>query len=288
MKAKLLDPHIPLCQLGEGAHWDSASSTVYWVDIEGRTVHSYAPHNREHRSWQVSKKVSFVFPSDNNHLLVGMNDGIYDLDIDSLAEMEIATLNLPNQHRLNDGKLDPAGRLWVGTINTSGEPSETAGLFVLRDGVLEEVEGGYVNANGKTWSLDGKIMYHADTHRGTIWAYDFAIETGAIANRRVFVRKDDWHPDGLCTDQAGRVLVAVYGGAGVEIYSHRGELVDMVDLPVPNVTSCDLRPDGTLFITTAYDGMEDGERHQSPLSGAVFEVVLAHEAGGHAHVRGRK
>jgi sugar lactone lactonase YvrE len=245
MKAKLLDPLIPLCQLGEGAHWDSASSTVYWVDIEGRTVHSYAPHNREHRSWQVSKKVSFVFPSDNNHLLVGMNDGIYEL-------------------------------------------SETAGLFVLRDGVLEEVEGGYVNANGKTWSPDGKIMYHADTHRGTIWAYDFAIETGATANRRVFVRKEDWHPDGLCTDQAGRVLVAVYGGACVEIYSHRGELVDMVDLPVPNMTSCDLRPDGTLFITTAYDGMEDGERHQSPLSGAVFEVVLAHEAGRLAHVRGRK
>ncbi|MDR6820788.1 sugar lactone lactonase YvrE [Neorhizobium sp. 2083] len=275
MNADLLDPNLPLSKLGEGAFWHNASSTLYWVDIEGRMVHSYDTCARTHRSWQVSQQVSFVFPADEEgHLLLGMSDGVYDFDLATRVETAIATLDLPSQHRLNDGKLDPSGRLWGGTINTSQEPSETAALYVLRDGVLEEVEGGYVNANGKTWSPDGKIIYHADTHRGAIWMYDYDGEAGTISNRRVFVRKDDWHPDGLSSDREGRVLVAVYGGACVEIYSHRGDLIDKVDVPALNVTSCALGPEGALFITTAYAGMEDADRQRSPLSGAVFTAKL--------------
>jgi len=275
MNADLLDPVLPLSKLGEGAYWHEPSSTLYWVDIEGQTVHSCNMGDRHHRSWQVSRQVSFVLPADErDHLLLGLSDGVYDFDLETQEETAVATLKLPNQHRLNDGKLDPWGRLWVGAIDTSQEPSETAALYVLRDGVLEEVEGGYVNANGKTWSPDGRTMYHADTHRGTIWMYDFDGEAGAISNRRVFVRKDDWHPDGLSSDLEGKVFVAVYGAGRVEIYSHRGDLVDRVDVPAPNVTSCSPGPEGALFITTAFNGMEDADRQRSPLSGSIFKVKL--------------
>jgi sugar lactone lactonase YvrE len=124
---------------------------------------------------------------------------------------------------LNDGKPDPAGRLWVGTINTADEPRDTAALYVLRDERLEEVEGGYANANGKAWSPDGAVMYHAHISRGAIWAYDYDVEIGTLSNRRIFFQHEDWNPDGLCTDLHGNLLVAVFGGARVEVYSHRGD-----------------------------------------------------------------
>jgi len=181
----------------------------------------------------------------------------------------IALLDLPSSHRLNDGKLDPAGRLWVGTINTADEPSGTAALYVVLNDRLEEVEGGYANANGKTWSSDGTVMYHADTSRGTICTYDYDIETGTPSNKRVFVRHEDWNPDGLSIDPDGNLLVAVFGGGRVEVYSHRGDRMSDIELPAPNDTSCDLAEDGTLFVTTAFDGMSPEARAKAPQSGAM-------------------
>lgn len=191
--------------------------------------------------------------------------------IQRATRIPIALLDLPSGHRLNDGKLDPARRLWVGTINTADEPSETAALYVLRNDRLEEVEGGYANANGKAWNSDGTTMYHADTSRRTIWKYDYDVKTGTASNKRVFVRHEDWNPDGLCMDTGGNLLVAVFGGARVEIYSHRGERLGDIELPVPNVTSCDLSDDGTLFVTTAFDGMSTEARRKAPQSGAIFK-----------------
>ena len=183
--------------------------------------------------------------------------------------MPIALLDLPSSHRLNDGKLDPAGRLWVGTINTADEPSGTAALYVVLNDRLEEVEGGYANANGKTWSSDGTVMYHADISRGTICTYDYDIETGTPSNKRVFVRHEDWNPDGLSIDPDGNLLVAVFGGGRVEVYSHRGDRMSDIELPAPNDTSCDLAEDGTLFVTTACDGMSPEARAKAPQSGAM-------------------
>ena len=130
MIAEMLDADLPLSQLGEGAYWSKENSTLYWVDIAGRTVHAYHLPDKVHSSWRLSKEVSFVFPHLDGRLLVGLSDGVYEYDPESGEEAPVALLDLPSGHRLNDGKLDPTGRLWVGTINTADEPSETAALYV--------------------------------------------------------------------------------------------------------------------------------------------------------------
>jgi sugar lactone lactonase YvrE len=281
MTGELLDADLPLSQLGEGAYWSKENATLYWVDIAGQTVLAYHLTDKVHSSWLLSKEVSFAFPRQDGRLLVGLGDGVYEYEPESGKEIQIALLDLPSGHRLNDGKLDPAGRLWVGTINTADDPSETAALYVLRDDQLVEVEGGYANANGKAWRPDGTVMYHADTSRGTIWAYDYDVETGTPSNKRVFVKHEDWNPDGLCIDPEGNLLVAVFGGGRVETYSHRAEHLRDIELPVPNVTSCDLAKDGTLFVTTAFDGMSSDARVRAPLSGATFKCQYH---PGHKHV----
>ncbi|WP_312223706.1 SMP-30/gluconolactonase/LRE family protein [Rhizobium rhizoryzae] len=275
-KAVLLDTNIPASQLGEGIYWDDQTSLLWWVDIAGRQIHRYDPERKEHRSWLTSKEVSFVFPQADGLLLIGLSNGVYLFDCETGEERAVALLDLPAEHRLNDGKRDPAGRLWVGTINTAAEPSETAALYQLQNGHLVEIEGGYTNANGKAWSADGGLMFHADTGRNTVWVYDYDQATGGIPNKRVFAKIEDGSPDGLEADCVGNLYAAIYGGSRVDILSMRGDVISPISLPVPNVTNCCVggSRQKTLFITTAFDGMSDEERSSAPLSGHVFKVEL--------------
>ncbi|TNM60283.1 SMP-30/gluconolactonase/LRE family protein [Aliirhizobium smilacinae] len=275
MDVRILDPRLPACQLGEGAYWDAPTASLYWVDIIGRSVHRYSPDKRAHQTWAVSKEVSFAYPNDRR-LVLCMADGVYHLDPKSGEEMPIALLDLPKDHRLNDGKLDPQARLWVGTINTADDPSPTAALYVLRGDHLEEFEGGYANANGKAWSLDGGVMYHADTARNTIWQYDYDTETGVALNKRVFVKTGEDSPDGLSLDNDGNVIAAMFGSSSLNVFSPRGELLRRIALPVPNPTSCVLAGNA-LFITTAFDGLDDEQRQKFPLSGHIFVIDGYHK-----------
>ncbi|WP_313606766.1 SMP-30/gluconolactonase/LRE family protein [Rhizobium sp.] len=276
----MLDPALPLCQLGEGAHWDRETSSLWWVDILGKTIHRHMLLECRHDAWAVSKEVSFVFPRSDGRLLIGLSDGVYVFDPENGKEAQITGLDLPHDHRLNDGKFDPAGRLWVGTINTASEPSETAALYILRDDHLEEIEGGYVNANGKAWSADGTLMFHADTSRDSVWIYDFDPATSSIENKRVFAKTHDGSPDGLEAGADGRVYAAIYGGSRVDVFSSRGEVIDQISVPAANVTSCCLggADNNELFITTAFEGMSEEDRRASPLAGQVFVASLRHDA----------
>jgi len=273
----LLDENLPTNELGEGAYWDATTAAFYWLDIIGQAIFRYDVTAQTQDSWQLPKQVSFAYPK-GGRFVVCLSDGVYDFDPTDGTLNPVALLDLPSDHRLNDGKLDPKGRLWVGTINTSAEPSETAALYRLQGDRLQEVEPGFVNANGKAWSPDGRIMYHADTARGTIWQYDYDLETAEISNRRVFVNNEDWHPDGLCSDATGSVYAAVYGGSRIDVFDYRGVLLTSIALPIPNPTSCSIGGMGNreLFITSAREGMTSDQIAQAPLSG---QVLVAHLGG---------
>lgn len=267
---------LPLNKLGEGAYYDHATHRLFWVDIEGKTIHVLDVVSQTHLSWTLRKKVTFAVPKDGQFLLC-LEDGVYVYDPQLGQETAIATLDLPRHHRLNDGKVSPEGRLWVGTIDTSDAPSETAGLFLLDENDLKLVESGYENANGKSWSPDGTIMYHADTARSTIWHYDYDTQSGNLSGKREFVTVDCGKPDGLCVDDNGRIYAAIYGGARIDVFDPDGRKIAQVAVPVPNPTSCTFAPGepNMLYITTAYDGMDEDKRKKYPLAGAIFSAKLS-------------
>jgi sugar lactone lactonase YvrE len=272
--ARPLNLDLPRSRLGEGVCWDERGRLL-WTDIISQRVHIYDVAKADLAQVDTRLPVSFVFPSLSDHeLIVGLANGVYRLSIRNGDEQPIATLALPEHHRLNDGKCDSTGHLWAGTINTSEDPSETAALYLLGPNGLTEIESGYTNANGKAWSPDGAVLYHADTARSTIWQYGYDIETAAISNKRVFVTLNGASPDGLAADITGNVYAAIYGGSCVRVFSPRGEELERIELPVPNVTSCAFGGDElrTLFITTAYDGMDEAGLEAAPLSGHVFAV----------------
>ena len=180
------------------------------------------------------------------------------------------------ENRFNDGKCDPRGRLWAGTMHVEADRDRepTGALYRWSGGSLEEVIPRVSLSNGLGWSPPGDTMYFSDTHAGTVWAYDYDLATGAIADRRAFAKVplEDGVPDGLTVDSAGNVYVAIWRGSRLDVFAPDGTRVAQIPVPVRNPTSCgfggaDLR---TLFITTMPAGNED-----DPRSGSLFALEVA-------------
>lgn len=275
MRAELLDEKLPACELGEGPHWNAATGELSWVDIKGQTIHIYNLESQQHEEIAVSQMIGFAIPRQD-HYLAGLIDGLYTISMNG-AETLLAPLMQGDNVRFNDGKCDAQGRLWAGTMNMDDSPKETGALYCFHSQILKEVEKGFAIPNGKDWSPDQSTLYHADTTRHVICAYDYDCSKGTVRNKRHFIQfQENLYPDGLCTDHHGNLYVALFGAGEVRIYNSETVEQERIFLPVPNVTSCafgghDLK---TLFITTAYDGLDQIELKNAPNSGKIFKVSL--------------
>lgn len=276
--AALLSPGLPAFTLAEAPFWDSQTQKLYWVDIAGQLVLRAAADGSNLQSCRLPAKAGFVLPSDDDRLVAGMTDGLYAFTFENPEPHLLARPDLRGPKlRFNDGKCDPRGRLWCGTIDEDGNTSADAALYAFRNNALVLERDDLFISNGLGWSPDGRFMYHADTANRSIWRYRYDLETGQASQRDLFATiQGCGHPDGLCVDTAGHVYVALYDGCRVTVFDENGEHVDDIVLPVPNVTSCafggaDLR---TLYITTARENMDDALLRRYPQSGCLFAAVL--------------
>lgn len=176
--------------------------------------------------------------------------------------------------RMNDGKVDPAGRFWAGSI----DPTQHQGaLYRLDpDGGQHTLLYGIGNSNGLGWSPDRKTMYYTDTYRYTIFAFDYGLETGAISGQRDFIQlpKDDRHivPDGLCVDADGCIWGAHWNGWEVVRYNPQGNPILTVRVPAQRITSCCFggEKEDLLLITTSRGAYPDVELADQANAGGVF------------------
>ncbi len=151
------------------------------------------------------------------------------------------------------------------------------------------MDAGYVITNGPAMSPDGRVLYHVDTLRRCLYAFDIDRQ-GVLSGRRVFVKVEepDVYPDGPAVDSAGNVWVAMFGGWGVRCYSPHGELLRTIDVPVAQCTKAafggaDLR---SLYITTASVGLSDAQRLRQPLAGGLFRTRVEVAGSGAERLRG--
>jgi len=273
----------PHAELGEGPSWDSRTQTLYFVDILNKKIFRYNPQNHNLESCATSSYVGFVVPDpDNDDLVIaGLQDGIYKINFATGEETLFAQpeVNRP-ENRFNDGKLDNRGRIWAGTMHLNPKnPTWTGSLYRIdSDGTVTTHATNIGISNGLGWSPDDSVMYYSDTSAKTIWVYDYDIETGTPSNKRVFVKipEEQGSPDGLTVDNNGNIWTALWGGSCVNCYSPEGQLLQRIELPVPQPSSCafggeDLQ---TLYITTARLDLSDEELRQNPLSGKVFAISI--------------
>jgi len=271
--------------VGESAIWHEVESALYWVDIEGLTVNRLHAASGKFSSWKMGSNPSALAIDDNNFLVVATRERLLRLNTTDGAETPIADAPYDTSKvRFNDGRVDPAGRFWIGTMY---EPRDqpAAEMYVLaRDNLRCAWRGGMTNSNGLAWSLDGRTMFHADTTTHRIDCYDFDVATGEHSNRRTILTfptdktAPDYggRPDGATMDAEGMYWVAMFEGGRVLRISPTGEILREIKLPVRCPTSvCFGGPDlRTLYITSASQGRSNEEIAQYPHTGKVLSVRL--------------
>ena len=262
--------------LGEGAIWHQ--STLYWVDILGKMVHSYDPSTGTHRALSMPQCVGTVVPRASGGLVVALEAGFAHVEPSTGQVRPLGEPVDPRpETRFNDGKCDPAGRLWVGTMGFNSEPGMGSLYMLDVNGRVEVKIPSVTVSNGICWSSDARTMYYIDTPTQEVWAFDYDVKTGAISNRRVAVQipKREGSPDGMTIDADGNLWVALWGGSAVACYDPAsGKLITKIELPCEQVTSCAFGgPDlEDLYITTARVGYTPEKLAQQPLAGRLFHV----------------
>jgi sugar lactone lactonase YvrE len=262
-------------QLGEGPFWHAAEQAVWFVDVKGQQIHRFHEPSGATRSWHAPAQTGFVLPAKDGSMIAGLKTGLHRFDpaTGAFELLEVVEPQLPG-NRLNDGFVSADGHLWFGSMDDD-EKSPTGALYQRLDGGSRQQDAGYVITNGPTESPDGRTLYHTDTLKKVIYAFDKA-QDGTLSNRRTFaaIGAGDGHPDGPVTDSTGGVWSALYGGWGVNRYTADGQKRGKLPMPVANVTKVafggkDLR---TLYITTAWKGLSAEDRAKQPLAGGLFRV----------------
>jgi len=265
------------CELAEGACWWPERNSWCWVDILGHTIYIRA-ENGEQRAFDAGTHVTALVPvAESDELIAGLKTGVAFFSPERGLGPLIAVLDERENMRCNDGKCDPAGRLWIGTMQMPPEEG-TGRLFCIAGKEAPVVKLRAVTiSNGLVWK--GDKMYYNDTHTGAIQEFSYDEVTGNIVFSRVAVhipRELGW-PDGMALDSEGMLWVAHWGGSGVYCWNpETGALLAKVVVPAPHVSSCAFGGANMdeMLITTAREHMTAAEIAQYPLSGSVFHVKL--------------
>lgn len=264
--------------LGEGPVWVARDDALWLTDIKGHKIHRLDPATGSKVSWEAPGQCGFILPIAGGGFVAGLKQGLHRFDERSGSFEPILDPepSLPN-NRLNDGTVDPHGRLWFGTMDDD-EASATGVIYRLgSNGRAEAISPPCTVTNGPAVSPDGQTVYHTDTLGGVIYACTLARD-GSIAQREIFatIPSDEGYPDGPTVDAEGCVWTGLYAGWSARRYSPKGELLEIIRFPVANVTKvafggADLR---TMFATTAAQLLSAQERAEQPFAGDLFALEV--------------
>jgi hypothetical protein len=282
--------------LGESPFWHPEENCLYWVDIPGkrlRRMFMSADLSCEQKveNWSLGEEPGCFAPATQGGWVIAMRSGVYRAHTWGgpkrlLAAAPYDTAKL----RFNDGKCDPAGRFWMGSMFEPRD-QDAAVLYALQaDGRLEAKADHATVANGLAWSPDGRTLYWSDTGAHCIRAWDYDLHTQTMSRERVFAqfppKPKDWtygsanaqnylgRPDGAAVDTEGFYYSAMYEGHRLAKFAPDGRCVAFMETPVqcptmPCFGGEDLR---TLIITTSAHGRSLDELQALPDSGCVFAM----------------
>lgn len=263
--------------LGEGPVWCPRRQVLFWTDIDGKTFNQLDPLSGENRAVQLDDMLcafclmpdGFFLCAFTKHIAIIDADGVRHETLHAVEEQRPDT-------RFNDGKCDPAGRFWAGTMSTVGTPNQGSLYRIDPDGSVHHMLDGLSTSNGLGWSPDARTFYLTDSPTGHIYAFDFDAESGSLSQQRIFasVPQDSGRPDGLTVDAQGGIWSAHWDGWRVTRYLPSGVIDRVVEIPVPRPTSVIFGGEtmDTLFVTSARKKLDPHVLDAAPLSGSVFSV----------------
>jgi sugar lactone lactonase YvrE len=262
-------------ELGEMPHWDAARRRLCYVDINGGSINELELASGEFTAIEIAAPLGFAMPVAGSDVRVcGQANDVVAVDGNAaeLGRMPIEPGD--NGNRLNEGKADPRGRLWFGSMSKTRQP-ERAALYRLHGDRLSRIRT-ITTGNGTDWDVERGRMYHVDSPTQRIDIFDYDVETGEVENVRAWatVDPDDGLPDGLTIDAEGCVWLALFGGGALRRYDPDGAVMLDIATPTPFVTCPAFGGDGlaTLYATTSFHRIPPEQRADHPLAGAVLAV----------------
>ncbi|XP_068687858.1 regucalcin-like [Montipora capricornis] len=271
-------------QLGEGPHWDESTRRLIWVDIFGQSVHLLDPITGKDEKYNFDGPVGAAVPrKKGGSLVVAAKRDFIFLDLETGKQEIVASIDGDKPgNRFNDGKCDPAGRFWAGSMGPEPIPTKVVphqgSLYSLNyDYKVQSHVDKISISNGIAWDTGKRIFYHVDTADRKIDAFDYDETSGALFNRRTVINVDPaiGHPDGMTIDVEGMLWVAIYNGWKIIRYDpDTGRCLSYVDLPVRIVTSCCWAGASydELIVTSESARLTAEEKQEQPLAGSIFRI----------------
>lgn len=265
--------------LGETPLWCGLTASLLWIDIDRAMLHRLHPASGRRDSFQFAARTlgGLALRREPGSVVLALEASLHTFDLGSgrltrLAEIEPTSLDT----RLNDGRCDAQGNLWIGSMD-NGLAAPSGSLYrVGADGQVARQFGDVIVSNTVAIAPDQRTLYFSDTRRYLTWAFDLNPAGGTLSNRRVFIdhRARSERPDGACVDREGALWLAIFAGGRVDRYSTTGQLLRSIPLPVTNPTCvCLGGPElRTLFITTARKFLSAERLVQEPLAGSVLAI----------------
>jgi sugar lactone lactonase YvrE len=264
-------------QLGETPLWCERTQRLWWIDVEQPKLQSFDPATGEHGV--VAMPGTFLGSqalTRSDQRLIAVDLELRLLDMGTAASALLATIERDLDNRLNDGRVDARGRLWIGTMDNQLHRPDGGLYRIDPDGAVTRIAGDVVVANGIAFSPDGATLYFTDTRRHMSWAFDVDPDDGTVTGRRIFAdySATGERPDGACVDVDGCLWQAFFAGGRIVRYRPDGVIDRTIAVPVTNPTCLcfggrDLK---TLYVTSATKFLTPAQRAAEPLAGSLLAI----------------
>jgi len=264
-------------QLGETPLWCDRTRRLWWLDIEQPKLQSYDPSTGETNFTPLPGIFAGTqaLAAAGEHLLAE-DLTLYLRSATDGSRTDLVSVEPGLDNRFNDGRVDPRGRFWVGTMDNQLHRPNGSLYRIDPDGACAKVDNGVIVSNGIAFSPDGRTLYFTDTRRHLCYGYDLDLDDGVVTGRRVFADHTATgdRPDGACVDVDGCIWTAFFAGGRIVRYRPNGSIDRVVAMPVTNPTclcfgGSDLR---TLYVTSATKFLSPAQRAEEPLAGSLFAI----------------
>ena len=262
--------------LGEGTLWVKSHNSIYFVDIKRKKIFILNTKNKKKKILKVNKEIGFLSHIKNNIFILGLKGElrIVNLKTRKIIKSIIVEKNKP-LNRLNDGKTDPKGRLWFGSMDNLERKIRTGLLYCLDNNLnLTEVDKNYYITNGPAF-INSENFYHTDSRDKKIYKIKINKKL-KIIKKKVFIKfkNKEGSPDGMTLDKKNNLWTCHFGGACISIFNKTGKKIHKIDLPAKNITNCTFggSNNSELFVTSAKKSLSKKDLRQFKFSGSLFRI----------------
>ena len=262
--------------LGEGTLWVKSLNSIFFTDIKKKKIFIFNTKTKRKKIIKINKEIGFLSHIKKNIFILGLKGELRIVNLKNNKKIKSIFIEIDKPlNRLNDGKTDPSGRLWFGSMDNLERNIQNGSLYCLNKNLkLKMVDNKYMITNGPAF-INEKNFYHTDTKKRII--YKIKIDNNLnILEKKIFKKflGVEGFPDGMTTDRFKNLWVCHFGGSSISVFNQKGKKIYKIKLPAKNVTNCTFggAKNNDLYITTALKGLKEIDKQKYNLSGSLFKV----------------